>query len=128
MFTDGEGQWDNPPDGQNYTVHSEGTYAVFRGRIIPIDSTRKSILLISDLDNTLIGNMPALQRFNDFWLRFHYFSDSKLVYSTGRSFTEFLRLFNYELLDPDMVITAVGSEAYSVDREFGYRKHEEYAL
>lgn len=74
-------------------------------------------LLISDLDNTWIGDDPAtialqetLKRDRD---RFY------LVYATGRSFASVVRLMqNFlsstgeTLLEPDYLITGVGSEIY----------------
>ena len=125
VFTDGNGLWDNPSPGVNYRSPGISTIAVYRGSVLPVISA-EPILLSSDLDNTLVGSHPdtiaALRRFNEYWISKHYFGQSKLVYNTGRSLEEYLDLFTqnrYKLLDPDMLITAVGSDAYTLDIKSG---------
>jgi len=132
VFTDLEGNWDNPPEGQNYAVKSEGAFAVYHGEVLEVDF-KKSILLVADLDNTLVGSHPdtkaALDRFNQYWIKYHYFNGSRLVYSTGRSLEEYLKLYEegQQLLDPDMLVTAVGSDVYTMCPETGeYKQHFDY--
>ncbi|CAG9334481.1 unnamed protein product [Blepharisma stoltei] len=125
VFTNGNEKWDNPSPGQNYKITGPGAYAVFHGKIIEIKPAKRPVLLISDLDNTLIGNyqptIEALARFNDYWIQSHYFTGSKLVYNTGRSLEEFLALYEegYQILDPDLLVTAVGSTVYTLNFDTG---------
>ena len=132
VFTDGQGHWDNPCQGQNYKNPGGSQIAVYRGSVIRIENA-EPILLVSDLDNTLIGSHPdtkaALRRFNEYWISKHCFGHSRLVYNTGRSLEEFLNLYKdgQKLLDPDMLITAVGSDAYTIDIKSGaYVQHLDY--
>jgi sucrose-6F-phosphate phosphohydrolase len=122
VFTDGAGHWDNPADGiRNYTISKPGRYAVYRGKVIPIQRTPREVLLVTDLDGTLLENSDegrgALSRFTEFWISKHLFNGSKLVFSTGRSLEEFLILFGsgYDILEPDLLVTAVGSDVYTLD-------------
>ncbi|HEY9907334.1 MAG TPA: sucrose-phosphate phosphatase [Thermosynechococcaceae cyanobacterium] len=75
----------------------------------------KPFLLITDLDNTLVGDDAALAELNHqlTHLRQH---GSKLVYSTGRSRTSYQKLTTERtLLAPDLLVCAVGTEVYSGD-------------
>lgn len=140
VLTDGRGNWDNPAphcshsSGQNYEINHPGKYAIFRGEVIPILPNPKRILLISDLDGTLLEeNDPeaddATMRFAKYWLSLHYFSNSKLVYSTGRSQHEYFSIKRAKkaLLDPDLLILDVGSDAFTIKRDTGeYEVSREY--
>lgn len=70
-------------------------------------------LLITDLDNTLVGDDAALAELNR-QLDFHRQEyDSQLVYSTGRSVTRYRQLkAEKPLLEPDALILSVGTEIY----------------
>jgi sucrose-6-phosphatase len=132
VFNNGNGQWDNPSPGCNYKNPGCRVLAVYGGKEIPVDPA-SPIILVSDLDNTLIGSFPdtkaAQRRFNEYWISKHYFGQSKLVYNTGRSLEEFLDLYKqgYKLLDPDMLVTAVGSNAYTLDKKTGlFVSHVDY--
>ena len=50
------------------------------------------VLLVSDLDGTMVGNDEYTHEFRKFWESDARHKDSKLVYSTGRSFESFLGL------------------------------------
>jgi sucrose-6-phosphatase len=68
-------------------------------------------LLITDLDNTLVGDHKATQTFNQ------QIQEQRarvcLVYSTGRSLTSFRQLLQEQhLLQPDYLITGVGTGIY----------------
>lgn len=68
-------------------------------------------LLITDLDNTLVGDAPATERLNRSLMaqRQQFY----LVYATGRSYLSARRLQQQAgLLEPDYWITSVGSEIY----------------
>ncbi len=70
-------------------------------------------LLITDLDNTLVGDLAALNRLNDRFIEARQQQEIILVYSTGRSLTSYRQLCStVSLLPPDMLITAVGTEIY----------------
>lgn len=129
VFTDGKNSWDNPRPGENYKFIGGDKIAVYRGKLINIEQS-EPIMLVADLDNTLVGSHPdtreAHRRFNEYWIKKHYFGSSVLVYNTGRSLEEYLNLFNegHKMLDPDMIITAVGSDAYTLDISTGsYLNH-----
>jgi sucrose-6-phosphatase len=71
-----------------------------------------SLLLVTDLDNTLVGDDDGTAKLNR-WL-----SDARervyLAYSTGRSYDSARRLrTERSLLEPDYWITAVGTEIYT---------------
>lgn len=74
----------------------------------------QKLLLISDLDNTWVGDNEALQKLQI------YLGDRReqlhLVYATGRSFASAKGLQReVGLLEPDYWVTAVGSEIYHRD-------------
>ncbi len=76
------------------------------------------ICIVTDLDNTLVGNVAATQEFNRTILAWD--GSVRLVYATGRSYKSALRLqARADLLEPDYWITGVGSEIYqgaTIDR------------
>ncbi len=70
-------------------------------------------LLITDLDNTLVGNLEALNLLNDRFIKARQQREILLVYSTGRSLMSYRHLCTITpLLAPDVLITAVGTEIY----------------
>lgn len=70
-------------------------------------------LLITDLDNTLVGDRPALETLNRKLMQVRQAQGLLLVYSTGRSLTSFNQLRSQEpMLVPDALVTAVGTEIY----------------
>lgn len=80
-------------------------------------SMSPKFLLVTDLDNTLIGNDEATVRLNQklFSIREQFY----LIYATGRSWAsvqqlgqDFHLLTGERLLEPDYLITGVGSEIY----------------
>jgi sucrose-6-phosphatase len=75
-------------------------------------------LLITDLDNTLVGNLEALNLLNDRLIEAKQQQALLLVYSTGRSLTSYRHLCTTTpLLVPDILITAVGTEIYKSAQE-----------
>jgi sucrose-phosphate phosphatase subfamily len=78
-----------------------------------INSTNQ-FLLITDLDNTLVGDDLATQKLNQYLLdrREHYV----VVYATGRSYNSAKQLMRErELIEPNYWITGVGTEIYFQD-------------
>lgn len=70
-------------------------------------------LLVTDLDNTLVGNPDALDVLNDRLVQARQQQEILLVYSTGRSLTSYRHLCTTtHLLTPDILITSVGTEIY----------------
>lgn len=70
-----------------------------------------SLVLITDLDNTLVGDDQSLALLNQQLQQNR--SQIKLVYSTGRSLFLYQELTKtHNLLIPDALITSVGTEIY----------------
>lgn len=72
----------------------------------------KKVLLITDLDNTLVGDDLATKKLNQYLdeHRQHYI----FVYATGRSYSSAQRLkAERNLLEPDCWITGVGTEIHA---------------
>ncbi|MFB2837081.1 sucrose-phosphate phosphatase [Floridanema evergladense] len=70
-------------------------------------------LFVSDLDNTLVGNDQALEEINEKLKHHRQEYDTKIVYTTGRSLTLYQQLAEEKnLLTPDALVTAVGTEIY----------------
>ncbi len=71
------------------------------------------LLLVTDLDQTLIGDDTALINLNELLDEKRQKYDTKIVYSTGRSL-ELYNQLNKEkaLLSPDALMTSVGTEIY----------------
>jgi sucrose-6F-phosphate phosphohydrolase len=75
---------------------------------------RRRLLLVTDLDGTLLGDGAALERFCR-WLR-EYRPRVTLVYATGRTVIDVRRLVRSdELPAPDHVIGSVGTEVVAFD-------------
>lgn len=73
----------------------------------------------TDLDNTLVGDDEALKELNGHLQQHRQNYGTKIVYITGRSLTLYRKLTTEQpLLEPDALITAVGTEIY-------YNAHEE---
>ena len=71
----------------------------------------KLALLVTDLDNTLVGDDRALENLLAWLQTARQTQGIKLVYSTGRSLTLYQDLATAQHLpDPDALITAVGTE------------------
>lgn len=76
-------------------------------------------LLVTDLDNTLVGDDAALGQLNQRISEHRSTFGTRLVYSTGRSHQSYLELARQKrLLPPDALITGVGTAIrYSNDGE-----------
>jgi sucrose-6-phosphatase len=71
--------------------------------------------IVTDLDNTLVGNSTATQEFNRKILEWD--GQVRLIYATGRSYVSAKSLQrSQDLLEPDYWITGVGSEIYHQDQ------------
>lgn len=70
-------------------------------------------LLVTDLDNTLVGDDQALDQLNQCLMQHRRDYGTLLVYSTGRSRQSYAQLqATHNLLEPDALIVAVGTEIY----------------
>ena len=70
-------------------------------------------LFVTDLDNTLVGDDEALTRLNQELANHRQQYNSKIVYATGRSLYLYRLLAEAKsLLEPDALITSVGTEMY----------------
>ena len=88
---------------------------------LPSTRAPNAMLLISDVDGTLTGDDLALKTFKLHWLEEQLPRGSILCYNTARSakcFVDGLRLKNLpDLLQPDVLITADGTEIMFFDSE-----------
>ena len=72
-----------------------------------------SFLLVTDLDNTLVGDDIALNHLNQQLAKKRKQGEIKIVYATGRSLYLYRLLAREKaLLPPDALITSVGTEMY----------------
>ncbi len=70
-------------------------------------------LIVTDLDNTLVGDDHSLDQLNQMLDRYRQTQGTKIVYATGRSKASYEDLQATEkLLTPDALIAAVGTEIY----------------
>ncbi|MFB2917056.1 sucrose-phosphate phosphatase [Aerosakkonema funiforme] len=75
-------------------------------------------LFVTDLDNTLVGDDEALEKLNQLLSQHRQEHGTKIVYATGRSLALYRQLLTEnQLLEPDALIAAVGTEIYYSDRE-----------
>ncbi|MGM3307651.1 sucrose-phosphate phosphatase [Anabaena sp. WFMT] len=76
----------------------------------------KAFLFVTDLDDTLVGDKKSLnflEQLNEELINHRKTYGSKIVYATGRSLTLYQQLIKTQkLLEPDALITAVGTEIY----------------
>ncbi|KAJ1613112.1 sucrose-phosphatase-like HAD hydrolase [Cryptosporidium canis] len=121
-------KWDNPPDSygrRNYFISikdaeresgKDGKKCLkfcLKDGILSQVIPRQPIVVVTDLDGTLIGNEEYLKMFNEIWTRQHMFIGSKLIYSTGRNLKDFLHAAKqFGLIRPDYAICGVGTEVY----------------
>jgi len=78
----------------------------------------QTIILATDLDNTLVGNDKSLKVLNRYLQELRQVNKLKLVYATGRSLHAYKKLYKDKfLLHPDALVAAVGTEIY-----FGMKK------
>jgi sucrose-6F-phosphate phosphohydrolase len=72
-----------------------------------------SFLLVTDLDNTLVGDDAAMAELIRQLERHRHEYGTQIVYSTGRSLTLYRQLVAEKgLLKPDVLIAGVGTEVY----------------
>ena len=70
-------------------------------------------LFVTDLDNTLVGDDQALKELNRQLSKHRQEHGTKIVYATGRSLALYQQLTTEkQLLEPDALVVAVGTEIY----------------
>ena len=80
-------------------------------------------LLITDLDHTLVGDDQAMENLSQKLAIHRQQHNTKIIYSTGRSLHLYQELEQdqkqkqAELIKPDILICAVGTEIYSYDHQ-----------
>lgn len=73
----------------------------------------RKFLLVTDLDNTLVGDDEAMAVLNRLLSRHRDEYGTRIVYSTGRSLGSYQQLrTEKKLLEPDALVTSVGTEIY----------------
>ena len=81
-------------------------------------------LFVTDLDNTLVGDDAALILLNRELEKHRQQYHSKIVYATGRSLYLYRLLAEAKsLLQPDALITSVGTEMYFDENQTSNKKH-----
>ncbi|KAK9822128.1 hypothetical protein WJX74_009504 [Apatococcus lobatus] len=113
VITDGFDHWDKPASGGNYSLTGCGTFVLQDGDVQAVPGRR--CLVVSDLDDTLIGDDAGTQAFKDFWEQDAVVRGSRLVFNTGRALDSFCMLQAHKadcLPTPDLLIAAVGTKIY----------------
>ena len=93
------------------------------------ETERRPILVVSDLDGTMVGDDQSTSAFRTFWEGEIRDGRSKLVYSTGRSLESFRVLLSEKrevMVEPEMLICAVGTKVYSKTEEEKWVEDEEW--
>lgn len=139
IVTDGKGLYDLAPGGGTYNCPWPGGYKLENGRLMAFPRAKTPpIMLVSDLDGTMVGQSPefdaATRAFKRYWDDSASLAGSVLVYSTGRSIGQVMSLFKEKqgaLAVPDAIVSAVGTkiflrEAGAVEGEWCWREDLEW--
>lgn len=81
VLTDGQGAWDKAPDSENYAIAEPGAWALRDGQLARVATP--PVLLVSDLDDTMIGDDDATAAFTAWWREEGVPAGGRLVYNTG---------------------------------------------
>lgn len=112
-----------PPPGGHYTIAAPGRYCLQHGRVESVAHSRR-LLLVTDLDDTLVGDDEATAAFRDWWLARAMPAGARLVYNTGRAlglFEDLLCAKRGLLPEPDLLLSAVGTRVYERGAEGAWR-------
>lgn len=100
--------------GGNYAINEAGVFALNQGTLQK--SSGDAVLLVSDLDDTMIGDDAATAEFRDYWESEALTRGSLLVYNTGRAVDKFQELCQQKqhcLAMPDVLMSSVGTKVYN---------------
>ena len=102
-----------------YQLEDGFEYAIYKNELLNIDKSKNRVLLITDLDGTMVGENSQIMRdyetFIKFWIQYYEFNGSKLVYNTGRLIDEYIRDM-HQFYEPDLTILLLGNYAYKFDK------------
>jgi len=112
------GEWDNN-GGRNFSCQASpgATVAVRDGECVVQE--KGPVLVVSDIDGTMIGDDAATRRFVEWWTDVAVPRGSQLVYSSGRHlelFEELLAEKKGVMVEPDAYIGSVGTRVYAWGR------------
>ncbi|KAK9863663.1 hypothetical protein WJX84_001547 [Apatococcus fuscideae] len=127
VITDGLDHWDKPATGANYSLTGSGTFVLRDGEVQAVPGSR--CLVVSDLDDTLIGNDAGTEAFKQFWEQEAVIRGSRLVFNTGRALDSFLAVQAQKpcLPIPDLLIAAVGTKIYSCSNGSSWEEDAHFA-
>lgn len=119
------GELDCLPGGKPYIVYAPGAYKLEMGVIKPFpQACAPPFMLVSDVDGTMIDETAeadaAAADFQRYWESVASLCSSVLVYNTGRSIGQLTGLLEYKrhcMTVPDVVITAVGTKIFMLNRK-----------
>lgn len=114
VLTDGQDAWDKAPDGGNYRISAPGRWKLADGALAAVDRP-PAVLVVSDLDDTMIGDDAATAAFSAWWREEGVAAGGRLVYNTGRALDLFEALLADKagvLAEPDALISAIGTRVY----------------
>ncbi|KAL4425696.1 hypothetical protein ABPG75_009712 [Micractinium tetrahymenae] len=127
VVTDGYDHWDKAPDGGNYVIQQAGRWQLAEGELAQAE--RPPVLLVSDLDDTMIGDDAATAAFTRWWQEEAVPAGGRLVFNTGRALDLFQALLVEKgdvLAQPDMLISAIGTRIYAKNRRGAWEEDEGY--
>lgn len=108
-----DNSWDKPQSGGNYTIADAGAYQLQHGQLKQIKDS--PCLVVSDLDDTMMGNDTASAQFKQWWEQDAVGRGSRLVYNTGRAMDSFKQLCQEKqhcMALPDALISSVGTKVF----------------
>ncbi|KAL4445901.1 hypothetical protein ABPG77_009100 [Micractinium sp. CCAP 211/92] len=127
VITDGFDSWDKAPEGGNYVVREGGVWQLADGLLAQAE--RPPVLLVSDLDDTMIGDDAATAAFTRWWQEEAVPAGGRLVFNTGRALDLFQALLVEKgdlMAQPDMLISAIGTRIYAKNRHGAWEEDEGY--
>lgn len=101
-------EYQNPP----------GVYTLIGNRVTPVFQATHELIVVSDLDDTLVCKDNSLEIFQAEWQARYLFAPAKLIYNTGRSLPELKTLVSeVNLIQPDTLILCSGTQIWRLAPE-----------